>query len=91
MWSLRRAEPEPGGHGVKDLLQGPRNQQRWREGSEVGGDGRSTSEMDNFLFSFIQMQVLCASLWSGVLPLIFILYFAFHSVHYALGSVACAN
>lgn len=61
MWSPRRAEPEPGGHGVKDLLQGPRNQQRWREGSEVGGDRRSTSEMDNFLFSFIQMQVLCVA------------------------------
>lgn len=63
MWSPRRAEPEPGGHGVKDLLQGPRNQQRWREGSEVGGDRRSTSEMDNFfIFFYLNASTLYKSL-----------------------------
>lgn len=38
----RQAEHEPGSHGLRDLLQGTRNQHRGKDGSELGGEIRST-------------------------------------------------
>lgn len=62
-----------------------------QEISKGGGKDLKWVETDGQLLKWTIFYFLLFKCKYFVLPLIFILYFAFHSVHYALGSVACAN
>lgn len=47
----RQAEHEPGGHGLKALLRGTRNQHRGGEWSELGGERRPTYVLEWTIFN----------------------------------------
>lgn len=82
----RQAEQEPVGHGLKDLLQGTGNQHGGREGSELGGERRSTSVSQKVFQECVQRKCICKTVqlhFTIEKPLIVVLYFAFDSVHYA--------
>lgn len=95
----RQAEHEPGGHGLKDLPQGTRNQHRRREGSELGG-GRwptffylNTCTLDRSLKCNCSVRLgkfFCKVIWllfAIEKLLIFVLYLAFNST----SSLCCSN